>query len=214
MERTLRREITAFFGTKIIILKSILIMPAFKENESFSNRNHAEKPFPIGEYEYCDFTNCDFSNADLSAYIFVECTFDNCNFSLAALHKTAFKDVKFTNCNLLGLNFQDCDPFLLEMNFKDCHLNLVSFFKLKLKGTTFKNCNLQEADFIEADLTDAVFEHCNLSRATFENTILEKADFRTAQNYSINPSLNRMRKARFSKEGIAGLLDQFDLNIE
>jgi hypothetical protein len=49
--------------------------------------------------------------------------------------------------------------------------------------------------------------------ATFENTILEKADLRTAYNYSIDPTMNKIKKAMFSKAGISGLLDRLDIDI-
>jgi fluoroquinolone resistance protein len=72
---------------------------------------------------------------------------------------------------------------------------------------------LTEADFSESDLTAAVFDHCDLARATFDHTVLEKADFRTAVNYSIDPEKNKIKKARFSMAGIAGLLDKYDIDI-
>jgi hypothetical protein len=50
--------------------------------------------------------------------------------------------------------------------------------------------------------------------ATFESTIIEKADFRTSFNYSIDPEKNRIKKARFSLAGIAGLLDKYDIEID
>jgi fluoroquinolone resistance protein len=59
-----------------------------------------------------------------------------------------------------------------------------------------------------------VFDNCDLSKASFDNTILEKADFRTAFNYSINPESNKIKKAKFSVSGIAGLLDKYDIHIE
>jgi len=46
------------------------------------------------------------------------------------------------------------------------------------------------------------------------NTILENADLRSAYNFSINPTTNRIKGARFSSSGLAGLLDIFLLNIE
>ena len=69
-------------------------------------------------------------------------------------------------------------------------------------------------DFTQADLSNAAFNTCDLIRAKFENTNLEKADFRTSYNYSINPALNRMKKAKFSVAGIYGLLDNYDIVIE
>jgi uncharacterized protein YjbI with pentapeptide repeats len=67
---------------------------------------------------------------------------------------------------------------------------------------------------VEADLNSTVFDNCDLLGAVFQNTILEKADFRTAYNYSIDPDINRVKKAKFSASGIAGLLDKYDIEIE
>jgi hypothetical protein len=53
-----------------------------------------------------------------------------------------------------------------------------------------------------------------MANATFENTILEKADLRTSYNYLIDPEINRIKKAKFSKEGIVGLLHRYDIEIE
>lgn len=50
--------------------------------------------------------------------------------------------------------------------------------------------------------------------AIFKNTNLESVDFRTSFNYSIDPDLNRIKKAKFSLSGIAGLLNKFDIEIE
>ena len=71
-----------------------------------------------------------------------------------------------------------------------------------------------EVDFTASDLSAALFDNCDLQGATFEGTNLEKADFRTAYNYTIDPVQNRLRKARFSQSGIAGLLRNFDIEIE
>ncbi len=42
----------------------------------------------------------------------------------------------------------------------------------------------------------------------------EGVDFRTSFNYSIDPQLNRIKKAKFSLPGIAGLLDKYDIVID
>jgi uncharacterized protein YjbI with pentapeptide repeats len=82
-----------------------------------------------------------------------------------------------------------------------------------MKATSFKNCQLQEVDFVETDLTAAVFSECDLLRAIFDYSILEKADFRTATNYSIHPDQNRIKKAKFSLPGAVGLLDHLDIDL-
>ncbi|MBL4624464.1 MAG: pentapeptide repeat-containing protein [Flavobacteriales bacterium] len=184
------------------------------ENQEFNNVNFSEAPIKIKEFDCCTFTNCSFASTDLSGIQFIECEFTNCNLSMAILNNTSFKDIRFSSCKILGVNFTDCNPFLLDFNFADCLLNLSSFYQLKLKGITFSSCQLQEVDFTECDLTNARFYHSDLGRAIFENTIIEKADFRTAMSYSINPEINYIRKARFSTDGISGLLDNYDIDIE
>ena len=66
----------------------------------------------------------------------------------------------------------------------------------------------------KTSLPDSLFDNCDLDRTIFEATILEKADFRTAYHYSIDPTVNRIKKARFSRIGLEGLLDKYNLEIE
>lgn len=73
---------------------------------------------------------------------------------------------------------------------------------------------LQETDFTGSNLTRASFEGSDLTKATFENTTLEKANFTTSINYTINPTQNRMKGARFSQNGLSGLLNSYGLIIE
>ena len=85
---------------------------------------------------------------------------------------------------------------------------------MKIKNTRFKDSNLSEVDFTETDLTNVIFDNCDLAGAKFENTILEKADLLTSHSYSIDPELNKIKKAKFSIHGITGLLDKYDIEIE
>lgn len=167
-----------------------------------------------GEYEKCTFNNCDFSDSDLSEIRFSECEFIACNLSMAKLTKTAFRDVIFKNCKMLGLHFENCNEFDLLFRFENCVLNFSSFYKSKLKRTVFKNCQLQEVDFTESDMINSLFDNCDLALSIFENTIIEKADFRTSFNYSIDPEMNRIKKARFSIPRVVGLLHKYDIEID
>ena len=115
---------------------------------------------------------------------------------------------------MLGLRFDTCNAFGISFSFEGCQLNHSSFYKTRIRNTVFINCDLQETDFTDADLANAVFDKCNLSKAIFENTVLEKADFRTSYNYAIDPEINRVKRARFSIFGIAGLLLKYDIEIE
>lgn len=170
--------------------------------------------FQIREYEKCTFLNCVFSNTDLSNAVFIACEFHNCDLSLAKVINTAFRTVKFRNCKLLGVRFEVCNNFLLAFEFENCNIDLASFYKLHIRRTIFRNCSLHESDLSEADLAQAVFENCDLAGTTFGRTILEGADFTAAVNFSIDPENNRLKRARFSSTGLAGLLHKYNLEIE
>ena len=139
---------------------------------------------PENEYDSVKFINCNFSKCDLANIRFVECFFDNCDFSLGKLNNTAFVDAKYKNCKLLGLDFARCKDFLLSFSFENCTLDYASFFKKKIKKTLFKNCSIKEVDF------------------------------RTAYNYGIDLELNKVKGAKFSNAGTAGLLLKYKIIIE
>jgi uncharacterized protein YjbI with pentapeptide repeats len=115
---------------------------------------------------------------------------------------------------MLGLPFDSCNQFGLSFGFENCILNHSTFCKTKIKKTTFKNTQLHEVDFTACNLTESRFDNCDLTRATFDNTIIEKVDFRTSYNYSIDPEMNRIKKAKFSIYGLSGLLEKYNLLID
>jgi fluoroquinolone resistance protein len=184
------------------------------EGKTFDKVDFNANPLAKGDYEDCHFINCNFSKTDLSNFFFSGCEFTGCDLSLVKLVKTAFQNIKFKDCKMLGLLIGNCNAFGIAFNFDNCILNHSSFYKIKIKKTVFRNCQLQETDFTEADLTGAVFDACDLLKAIFDHTVLEKADFRNAYNYLIDPEINRLRKAKFSLQGIPGLLAKYDIEID
>lgn len=187
---------------------------AYITEKIFEKIDFQNNPLAKGEYENCHFQKCDFSNSDLSECRFIDCEFLECNLSMSKLEKTALLNILFKDSKMLGLHFDDCNIFGLSFRFENCILNHSTFYKLKIKNTVFKNVQLRETDLTESDLTSSVFENCDLSGATFDYTILEKVDFRTSYNYSIDPERNRMKKAKFSIDGVSGLLNKYDIVID
>lgn len=179
------------------------------EKEHFVNTriNHRE-------FEDCSFKNCDFSNSDFSNNTFMNCEFIGCNLSMTQLIGTSLKKVFFKNCKLLGIQFHACNDFLFEVEFQDATLDYSSFAHKKMPKTKFNSCSLKEVSFVGTTLSNSVFENCNLERALFNNTPLGGVDFRTAFNYTIDPELNLIKKAKFSTQGIMGLLTKYDIKIE
>lgn len=184
------------------------------EDEVYEGKDYTTEPLPKGAYEGCTFINCNLSNTDLGNIRFTECTFKGCNLSNARVPKTTLNDVVFKECKILGINFENCDTYLFSVSFDHCVLNYSSFYKRLLKKTPFVHCTIHEADFTDCDLTQSSFDHCDLTNTKFENTNLEKADFRSAMNYTIDPDLNKIKKAQFSLPAVVGLLQKYDIVIK
>jgi uncharacterized protein YjbI with pentapeptide repeats len=110
--------------------------------------------------------------------------------------------------------FELVNPFSLEVSFTSCNLSHASFYKLSIKRARFIQCELQEVDFTEADLTESNFQGADLHGAIFENSNLEKADFSSARHFQIDPRNNKVKKAKFTLDGLPGLLTQFQLEIK
>ncbi len=84
---------------------------------------------------------------------------------------------------------------------------------MTLRRARLADCQLEEVDFTGSDLTGADRGSSRLNRAVFQDCCLAEADLRRATGYSIDPTRNRLRRARVSLPGLAGLLDRYDLDI-
>ncbi len=188
-------------------------MPYF-DNQTYEKQDFISEILSKGNYENCIFRLCNFAEADVKQVNFTDCRFEECNLSMVKLIDTQLNGVNFVNCKILGTKFEYCNPYLFSVHFSDCTLSMSTFFRMKLKKTIFSNCVLHEVDFTEADLQEAGFDCCDLAGTTFSFSKLQKADFRTAYNFTIDPENNQLKKSKFSKENLTGLLRKYDLDIE
>jgi uncharacterized protein YjbI with pentapeptide repeats len=133
---------------------------------------------------------------------------------MVKLRQCQLNDVTFKDCKLVGVNFADCNDFLFAVTFDGCMLDYCSFVKKKMPKTLFRNSSMKHVDFTESNLTKATFSNTDLTNAIFSRTILKEVDFLTASNYSIDPELNVVKKAKFSRYGVGGLLEKYDIEIE
>ncbi len=183
------------------------------EDQIFKGIDFSLKLFEKSDYEYCQFIACNLTEQDLTNISFLECEFVDCDLSSVKLLNTGLKDIQFKNCKMLGLHFDQCSTFLLNMTYTDCQLDLSSFYQLPLKQTSFTNCSLKEVDFVETDLTESTFKDCDLTGSVFESSILNKVDFSTAFNYIIDPEINQIKGAKFSISGLIGLLQKHNIKV-
>jgi len=188
--------------------------PLFYTDQLFEKTAFPHKAYIEAVFENCTLKNCDFSNTNFSGSDFIDTTFDTCNFSLAKFSNTGLKNATFKGCKLSGVNLSNCKDFLFSADFEDCILDYASFHKKKNKKCRFINCSMKSTDLTEADLTEAIFQNCDLQSAEFGRTILNGANLVTSFNFTIDPESSQLRKARFSTEGLAGLLTKYAIVVE
>lgn len=181
--------------------------------QTFNTINYEKEPLQKGEYENCTFSNCDFSHTDIFKIKFINCLFADCNFSNSNLTETSLQDVQFKDCKMPGLYFEKCYTFGFAVHFENCRLNHSSFYRVDLSDSSFSDSNLQEVDFTESNCKNVLFENCDMLKAIFDHTVLENADLRSAVNFSIDPEINRIKRAKFSLHGLAGLLHKYDIEV-
>jgi fluoroquinolone resistance protein len=184
------------------------------ERLNYNNIDFTKEPLAKGEYEGCKFINCTFSNLDVSYFTFIECSFCGCDLSLVKIHQVLLRDIKFIDSKMIGLQFGTTNTFGLAASFENCILTNSSFYKTKIKQTIFANSKVNEVDFTECDLSGSVFDNCDLSNAIFDLTNLEKVDFRTSYNYSIDVDRNKIKKSKHTSSQLGGLLEKYNLIVE
>ena len=186
----------------------------FQDSQEFKNIDFSEGKLPTGDYEDCVFSGCIFTNCYLNGSNFGDCEFVDCDLSMVNLTGVTIRDIRFKRCKMLGVKFESCNKLLFSVQFEQCQLDFSTFHKLPLANTGFIECRLLEVDFTQANLKGAMFHQSDLSGAIFLQSNLEKSDFTSAVNFSIDPELNRMKKARFSLEGLSGLVGKYDLELD
>jgi len=82
-----------------------------------------------------------------------------------------------------------------------------------MKNGEFLECIIRENDFINTNLTGSDFSDSDLQASKFQNTNLEKTNFVGAKNYYIDPTQNKLKKAKFSQPEVLSLLARFEIKI-
>lgn len=93
-------------------------------------------------------------------------------------------------------------------------MDFTTFSGKKMGKTSFINSSLKNAEFTNTNLNKAFFDNTDLQNAVFDNSNLQEANLVTAYNYTIDPERNNIKKAKFSLQGIVGLLAKYDIRLE
>jgi uncharacterized protein YjbI with pentapeptide repeats len=184
------------------------------EDQRIEGISYAEGEIIQETFDYCTFVKCNFTKTQVALCLFNDCSFVDCNLSMTDFNQSTLNNVSFKNCKILGVSFGKCHDFIFEVSFDNCVLDYSSFEKRKMPKTSFLRSSLKGTDFGLADMKQCRFVESDLTEAIFYNTNLQEADFSTAYNYTIDPDENNIKKARFSREGLTGLLYKYNIIIE
>ncbi|MES2800926.1 MAG: pentapeptide repeat-containing protein [Bdellovibrionota bacterium] len=164
-------------------------------------------------FDACTFKQGNFNGAALKNCRFVDCTFEHCDMSNVQLTSSTLRSVKFQNSKLVGINWTAASE-VMHLGWYECILNYGNFSGLDLRKCVVFQCSAIEADFIQTNFSEANLCGTDFALARFASTILIKADFRQAKNYSIRPDSNKIKNAKFSLPEATLLLYGLDIVLE
>ncbi len=175
-------------------------------NQILTRQKFDASTFEHGSFQETVFHGCRFN----------DCTFTDCDLRLARVPGSSFRNVIFERSNVTGINWADGSwaksGLLNSIGFRDCDVSYATFIGLDLKKLVMTRCIAKDVDFSDANLTQASCAETDFFESRFVHTNLTEADFTHARNYAIDPSLNILKKAKFSLPEAIALLR--GLNIE
>ncbi|MCW8399480.1 pentapeptide repeat-containing protein [Legionella sp. PATHC038] len=194
----------------------------FSSNTEFYEQNFSSLSYPsiIIEdklFEGCRFINANFSESQFIRCKFVDCEFNNCNLSAVQFKASSLNNVTFFESKVTGVNWTMLNWPHIRLSspfqFYNSIISHSSFYGLELQELIIEACIAHDVDFREADLRRANFKLTDFEKSQFVHTKLYASDFTEAHSYSINPTQNDIKKAKFSLPDAIHLLDGFEIQI-
>lgn len=164
------------------------------------------------EYEGMEFRNCVF--ASLRGVDLISCRFVNCDLSNIDVMNSGMQDVIFLDCKIIGVNFFEANDFGFSVDFIDSVVDFCGFENMKMNKSTFSGCRIHGTSFRGADLSKAKMNKCDLLSTEFSATNISGLDFTSCTNITMDLSLNKVKKTKFSPASLGGLLSHFDIIIQ
>ncbi|WP_131783766.1 pentapeptide repeat-containing protein [Legionella gresilensis] len=169
-------------------------------------------------FENCKFEKTNFNEAKLINCKFIDCEFLSCDLSAIQIINSSFSDTTFLESKLMGINWTKAKWPLIRLTspvqFYRSNISYSSFYGLDLKEIIIEECIAHDVDFREGNFSKGNFMLTNFERSLFIHTNLNSTSFIDAINYSINPTENDIRKAKFSIPEVLSLLRGFQIEIE
>ncbi|REE69672.1 uncharacterized protein YjbI with pentapeptide repeats [Paenibacillus taihuensis] len=193
----------------------------FKEQEyygdHFADMVFSKEELVSVKFYDCTFTKCDFSETAFDECKFSDCTFEHCDLSMIKLLDSSFSQASFKHCKLVGVDWTEASWSRIvvpgTLRFDECVLNHSTFIGLSMPKSQLTACTARDVDFREADLQESNLARTNFAESLFSETNLTGANLSHATNYAIDPSNNRIRKAKFTLPEAISLLYSMDIEL-
>lgn len=168
------------------------------------------------EFDGCTFVSCDLTEASLRGAQLYDCHFERSELPLVDLTEASLRGVTFDRCRLTGVDIGVLarDPLGVEASFRGCDLSFALFRKLDLTRFSFEECIFNRAEFKSCHMPAVAFDGCDLTSCLFDECDLTRADLRTARNYFISPTRNRIKGLRASVPEALSFLAAIDVVLE
>lgn len=197
-----------------IVTKEQLLETDYFEDAQFSRITLEEEEFHDVTFIDSTFENCTFRHVDFSECSFRDCCFIECEWTIVTLGNTMLGGVEFDQCKLMGIDFSNVNKFGFSPEFFQTMINNAVFYNQDLKKMRFKECLIFNTDFTEINFTSADFSGSEFRETIFHQCSLEKANFKNAKGYSIDPSVNKLKEAHFSQPEVMSFLAYLGIKID
>jgi uncharacterized protein YjbI with pentapeptide repeats len=185
--------------------------------QTFKDLDMAQTHLKSVTFQDCTFDRCTFTEIVFQNCRFVNCVFKHCDLSLIQMPNCSFGGTRFANSKIIGVNWAQAHwpekGIWGPIEFKKCSLSHSTFLGVDLNGIKMRRCEAINVDFRETDLTQADFSFTDLKDSLFLSTNLSGADLRYARNYTVDPSQNTLKGAKFSLPEAMSLLYSMDIKI-
>ncbi|WP_164545590.1 pentapeptide repeat-containing protein [Paenibacillus albus] len=186
-------------------------------NEHFADMVFSKEELIGVKFYDCTFTKCDFSETVFDECRFSDCTFASCDLSMIKLLDSSISQASFKQCKLVGVDWTEASWSRIvvpgTLRFDECVLNHSTFIGLALPKSVIIGCTARNVDFRETNLQESNMTATNFAESLFSDTNLAGADLSHALNYAIDPSVNRISKAKFTLPEAISLLYSMDIEL-
>jgi uncharacterized protein YjbI with pentapeptide repeats len=185
------------------------------EEQSFEGLSLQGEEIRFKEFYGCRFSRCSFLETAFGHCRFVDCEFVDCDLGLCRVKSCSFTNTVFTKSQVVGVNWTEASwpkrGLLRAIDFFDCAISHSTFLGLSLREINICGCMAHNADFAEADLSRATCTGTDFADSRFLHTDLTGADFVGARNYAISPTMNVLKRTKFSLPEAISLLYGLDI---